>query len=33
MNNLVIRSITGLLFGTVVIGSILWGPYIQTATF
>lgn len=33
MNNLVIRSITGLLFGTTVIGSILWGPYIQAIVF
>ena len=33
MNNLAIRSITGLLFGTIVIGSILCGTYIQIATF
>ncbi len=33
MNNLAIRSITGLLFGTVVIGSILCGPYTLIATF
>ena len=33
MNNLVIRSITGLIFGTVVIGSILWGPYVQARVF
>ena len=33
MNNLVIRSITGLIFVTIVIGSILWGPYIQALVF
>ena len=33
MNNLVIRSITGLIFVTIVIGSILWGPYIHALVF
>ena len=33
LGNLATRSITGLIFGIVVIGSILWNPYIQTLVF
>ena len=33
MNNLVLRSITGVLFAFVVLGSILWGPYSQAIVF
>ena len=33
MSNLAKRSITGLLFGIVVLGSIMSGPYIQIAIF
>ncbi len=33
MNNLIQRSITGLLFAIIVLGSILWDPYAQTIVF
>ena len=33
MSNLAKRSITGLLFGIVVLGSILYGPYTQISIF
>jgi phosphatidate cytidylyltransferase len=33
LGNLATRSITGLIFGIVVIGSILWNPYIQSFVF
>lgn len=33
LGNLATRSITGLIFGIVVIGSILWNPYVQTFVF
>jgi phosphatidate cytidylyltransferase len=33
LSNLALRSITGAIFGTVVIGSILWHPYAQIAVF
>ena len=33
LGNLALRSITGAIFGTVVIGSILWHPYAQMAVF
>jgi phosphatidate cytidylyltransferase len=33
LSNLATRSITGLIFGIVVIGSILWNPYAQTLVF
>ncbi len=33
MNNLLLRSITGLLFAVVVLGSIIWDPYAQAIVF
>lgn len=33
MNNLLQRSITGAIFAIVVLGSILWDPYIQAIVF
>ena len=33
MNNLVLRSITGAIFATVVLGSVLWDPFAQMAVF
>lgn len=33
MNNLLQRSITGAIFAVVVLGSILWDPYIQAIVF
>ena len=33
MSNLAKRSITGLLFGIVVLGSIFYGPYTQISIF
>jgi phosphatidate cytidylyltransferase len=33
LSNLALRSITGAIFGTVVIGSILWHPYAQMLVF
>jgi phosphatidate cytidylyltransferase len=33
LGNLATRSITGVIFGTVVIGSILWNPYVQALVF
>ncbi|MBM3184946.1 MAG: CDP-archaeol synthase [Bacteroidetes bacterium] len=33
LGNLATRSITGLIFGIVVIGSILWDPYAQSLVF
>lgn len=33
VNNLLQRSITGLVFASLVIGSILWNPYLQTVVF
>ena len=33
VNNLLQRTITGLVFASLVIGSILWNPYLQTVVF
>lgn len=33
VNNLLQRSVTGLVFASLVIGSILWNPYLQTLVF
>ena len=33
LGNLAVRSITGVIFGTVVIGSMLWHPYAQMIVF
>jgi phosphatidate cytidylyltransferase len=33
MNNLVLRAITGAIFATVVLGSVLWNPFAQMAVF
>ena len=33
LGNLALRSITGAIFGAIVIGSILWHPYAQMAVF
>jgi phosphatidate cytidylyltransferase len=33
VNNLQQRTITGLVFASLVIGSILWNPYLQTVVF
>ena len=33
LGNLAVRSITGVIFGTVVIGSMLWHPFAQMIVF